>query len=378
MLATSILLGLASSVLAQNPPLTPPPTTAPTAVAAPPADIPDSLKSTYPATPLVSKTFAYPSGIPYKVDTDDELVRGRQWGFNMCNSTTQNQDSLCQTMMVNSLDDFCIWGPPEPDSEVASTEGEMVAWCTNPSHGTRLIPKDSLYGVQFMHTPDYIQVSGFINQSRINLKHGDYGGEMDPHGADLRGNPLGGLVYSNAWSGGNNNSYQQVIEWHNFIGSDYFCVKACDPAGPNAKHFCEHVYDRIGCLYNAPANVQNGTFESCLGDNQDYPGIYTDSAGVVQTFTQPPESLGPITSFPYTPRTPASSSCTQYQSSVIYAALDNVTVAGDPTSTSASPSETSGTGRPQTATGPKPTSAGVRNGASLVAAIIAFLPLLFV
>lgn len=61
----------------------------------------------------------------------------------------------------------------------------MVAWCTNPSHGTRLIPKDSLHGIQFMRTPDYVQVSGFINQSRINLKDGDYGGEMDPHGADL-------------------------------------------------------------------------------------------------------------------------------------------------------------------------------------------------
>ena len=42
----------------------------------------------------------------------------------------------------------------------------------------------------------------------------DSGGELDPHGADLRGNPLGGLVYSNAWSGENLTDYQQVIEWH--------------------------------------------------------------------------------------------------------------------------------------------------------------------
>lgn len=42
----------------------------------------------------------------------------------------------------------------------------------------------------------------------------DGGGELDPHGADFRGNPLGGLVYSNGWSNGDNNSFTQVIEWH--------------------------------------------------------------------------------------------------------------------------------------------------------------------
>lgn len=36
-----------------------------------------------------------------------------------------------------------------------------------------------------------------------------------------RGNPLGGLVYSNAFpsNGGNNNSYQQVMEWHKWVYS---------------------------------------------------------------------------------------------------------------------------------------------------------------
>ena len=34
-----------------------------------------------------------------------------------------------------------------------------------------------------------------------------------------RGNPLGGLVYSNGFAsnGGNNNSFQQVIEWHKYV-----------------------------------------------------------------------------------------------------------------------------------------------------------------
>lgn len=65
-----------------------------------------------------------------------------------------------------------------------------------------------------MRTPDYVQVVGFIDQALINMNADDYGGELDPHGADLRGNPMGGLLYSNAWSNGDNSSYTQVIEWH--------------------------------------------------------------------------------------------------------------------------------------------------------------------
>jgi len=60
----------------------------------------------------------------------------------------------------------------------------MIAWCTKPGHGTRLIPEGALKGVQFTKTPDYVQVVGFLDQTLINMIDGDYGGEMDPHGAD--------------------------------------------------------------------------------------------------------------------------------------------------------------------------------------------------
>ncbi|KAJ7596419.1 hypothetical protein C8J56DRAFT_917382 [Mycena floridula] len=278
--------------------------------------------ATFPATPLASKHFSYPSGIPYKADPDN-LLRGTQFGYNICNSTTEGPNSLCQTSFLNSPSDFCLWGPPNPNSTIADTEGEEVAWCTTPGRGTRLIPAGALTGIQFMKTPDYVQVVGFINQGAINVQEGDFGGELDPHGADLRGNPLGGLVYSTAWTG-NNDSFEQVIEWHNYIGSNIFCFKICDPAGPNAAHFCEHIYDRIGIAYVCPNLAQNGTFESCLGDNQDFPGVYT-SNGVVSTYTQPPESLGPITSIPYTARIPASSGCQSFDSQSLFAALGTPT-----------------------------------------------------
>jgi hypothetical protein len=265
------------------------------------------------------------------------LIRGNQKGYNICNSTTQNQESLCQTSMFNSIDDFCLWGPPEMGKDVGSIEGEMIAWCTKPGHGTRLIPHDALKGVQWMRTPDYVQVVGFIDQTKINILGDDWGGEMDPHGADLRGNPMGGLVYSNAWSGNSKDQFKQAIEWHNFIGGNAFCFKACDPARPNAKHFCEHIFDRIGCAYNAPNNAQNGTFESCEGENQDYPGEWVVN-GATQTYQQPPESLGPIAAIPYTARVPASSSCVQYKSAELYSALLTVSASGEtpaPTSTGA-------------------------------------------
>ena len=215
-----------------------------------------------------------------------------------------------------------------------------------------------------MKTPDYVQVVGFIDQTFINLSPDDFGGELDPHGADFRGNPLGGLFYSTAWSGGNSNDYKQVIEWHNFMGGNSFCLKACDPAGPNAAHFCEHIYDRIGCAYNAPNNAQNGTFESCDGDNQDFPGIYTDASGQIQTYTQPPESLGPISTMPYQPKVPASSNCVTYTSSAIYAALPTASGATpSPSGASSGTTRTSGT-KTSSGTGPSNTSGGSSTGSA--------------
>jgi hypothetical protein len=112
-----------------------------------------------------------------------------------------------------------------------------------------------------------------------------------------------------------------------FMGGDAFCIKACDPTGANAANFCQHIYDRIGCEYNAPNNAQDNVFESCQGDNQDFPGIYTQD-GEVMTYKQPPESLGDIESMPYSPRVPASSNCQTYSSNDLYTAAATSTASG--------------------------------------------------
>lgn len=97
-----------------------------------------------------------------------------------------------------------------------------------------------------------------------------------------------------------------------------FCLKACDPADENDWHYCEHIFDRIGCYYksvlenpsgrrsimdsplftsllisdscrllsffcpnSAPASYGtiNGTFTSCESENQMFPGVYVNEAG---------------------------------------------------------------------------------------------------
>jgi len=50
-----------------------------------------------------------------------------------------NQQSLSRLASINSVDDFCLWAPPEPgpDSTIGNTEHEVVAWCTKPRNNAR-------------------------------------------------------------------------------------------------------------------------------------------------------------------------------------------------------------------------------------------------
>lgn len=165
-------------------------------------------------------------------------------------------------------------------------------------------------------------------------------------------------------------SYEKRADpYISFIGGNAFCFKACDPAGPDAARLCEHRYDRIGCAYNVPNNAKNGVFEACKGDNMDpvggalspfvlliallmLPTVYTDASGAVQTYTQPDESLGPISTMPYTAKVPQSSECRAFQSAAVYTGLPKPT--STPTPTSSSAAGVTGTSK-GTAAGPSKT-----------------------
>jgi len=276
--------------------------------------------------PLFKKVFDYPY-LPYRADSGDG-PRGTQQGYNICNSTTAGPDSMCQTAFLNSAEDFCLWGSAatgsEENEEVANIEGEMVAYCTSPRHGARTIPAGAIQGIQYIKTPDYVEVIGMIDQTALKIQATDSGGEEDPHGADMRGNPLGSLFYSSAFGAGPSSAYKQAHEWHYFIGGGVFCLKVCDPESANGPSLCQHIYDRIGCAYNAPADYAsiNGTFQSCMGDNQMPPGVFVQD-GRTQTYTQPPESLGAIQTIPYTAEIPATSQCSSYSSEALFTELSS-------------------------------------------------------
>ncbi|EIM87703.1 uncharacterized protein STEHIDRAFT_96968 [Stereum hirsutum FP-91666 SS1] len=301
--------------------------------------------------PLASKHFQWPD-LPYQADSGDG-PRGTQQGYNICNATTQNQDSWCQTAYINSVDDFCLWGSPVSSETVGDVEEEMVAYCTKKVHGTRLLREGSIQGIQMVQTPDYVEIAGYIDQTALNLTADDAGGEEDPHGADERGNPLGSLLYSSAFNANNSQTnFTQVIEWSYFVGDGIFCFKACDPAGSRAAELCAHVYDRVGCTYNDPVAYSeiNGTFQYCLGEDMTPPGQYV-SDGITTTWFQPAESLGAITSIPYTPTIPATSQCTSYTSSAIYTELLGATGSASGSSASATGSSTGKSSGSQSSSG---------------------------
>lgn len=92
-----------------------------------------------------------------------------------------------------------------------------------------------------IHTSQFVQVTGKLKQTNIQIPAGDAGGEFDPHGADGKGNPIGGIIVGK----GKDGKIVQFTEWTQFIGSDIFCIRACYP---NADmRYCEHIYDEMGC-----------------------------------------------------------------------------------------------------------------------------------
>lgn len=115
--------------------------------------------------------------------------------------TTVNQKSDARLLSVNAIDDFCLFAPMDPNAVIGDVEHNVVAWCTKPRNDARLIPDGTIKSAQFLRTPTYVQVSGWWDGTRLNIRDGDDGGELDPHGATGEGNPVGGNVTTNVPNG---------------------------------------------------------------------------------------------------------------------------------------------------------------------------------
>ncbi|GAA6014066.1 hypothetical protein JCM10207_000225 [Rhodosporidiobolus poonsookiae] len=188
-----------------------------------------------------------------------------QYGYNDCTKYGDSPSANCQTLHIESLDDFCLYAPPKAGSTIGDTERYEVAWCTKAGHGARLLPKGTITGAHMIRTPNYIQISGTLDGTKINIKKGDDGGELDPHGADGNGNPIGAVVLSTV-----NGKLTQIKEWTSFISDDEFCIRACYN-GPDAWRWCNHIYDVMGCYWNEPGSYAKGSFDTCKADNVAYP-----------------------------------------------------------------------------------------------------------
>lgn len=195
-------------------------------------------------------------------------TQSTQTGTNAC-GTGSSDSSQCQTAWINSIDDFCLWGPPTLGS-VGDTEHLAVAYCNKRGRGTRTFPDGTLKGVHFVQTEDYVQITGVGDFTKINIRAGDEGGELDPHGADNNGNPAGGLLFGSTFG-----SNLQYHEWTSFISAGEFCIRAC--VGPNARRNCAHIYDVMGCYWNMPGKYDAGSFDTCKGKDTEPMGVYGTS-----------------------------------------------------------------------------------------------------
>ncbi|KAK0521987.1 hypothetical protein OC834_006455 [Tilletia horrida] len=241
--------------------------------------------------------------LPHQTD-----VAHGQSGVNDCIKTYGDSapDAKCQTAVINSVTEFCLWAP-QYSATIGDRERDVVAYCTKSGFGTRLIPDGTIKGAQFRITPSYVQVTGLCDCTKINVAPGDDGGELDPHGADGSGNPVGGLVFTNAWSSDPQQYTQvssqsthtasrlegdgladfsflghppvldslQIKEWSSFIGHDEFSFRAC--RGPNAADYCPHIYDgKIALPQEAGAGepYEAGVFEECDATEGHFPGVY--------------------------------------------------------------------------------------------------------
>ncbi|KDN42633.1 hypothetical protein K437DRAFT_160008 [Tilletiaria anomala UBC 951] len=260
-----------------------------------------SLASVALAALSVPATFAYtygnqyqnPGNLPAKVDNT-------QTGYNDCQSRYGNtkQSARCQNLFVNSIKDFCLFGPPSPGQTVGDQEEVVVSYCMKSGYGTRLIPNGAIKGAHFLLTPSFVQVTGVGDLTKINIAQGDEGGELDPHGATGSGNPRGGLVFTRA-----RGNWERMDEWQHFISYNEFCVRACFNSEPYRTQWCPHIYDVMGCYWNEPANYNNGQFEQCDGTQGQWPGVYSGSTWYQgQSPTPPAQAAG------------SSSNCRQYAS----------------------------------------------------------------
>ncbi|WVR00354.1 hypothetical protein IAU59_007497 [Kwoniella sp. CBS 9459] len=165
-------------------------------------------------------------------------------------------------LFLLSHEDFCVLGPANIDqpSKISETNLNVVSYCSKEGHNTRLIPDGTLHGVTYVKAPNWVQVSGYGDFTKINIAQGDAGGQFDsadhlPEGATLTLSQGG----------------DPAKNWVTLISADTFCVRACtgDPK------FCPTQFDEMGCFFLTSDGVGwDNVWQDCEGDDGDPPGVF--------------------------------------------------------------------------------------------------------
>ncbi|KAL7415452.1 hypothetical protein BDY24DRAFT_276849 [Mrakia frigida] len=287
--------------------------------------------------------------------------------------TPVNQTSMSRLVSLNSYDDFCLWGPPVAGDTIGDTEGEQVAWCTKPRNDARVIPDGTITSVHVVKTPNYIQIQGLLDGTKMNIMAGDQGGELDPHGATGEGNPVGGNVTSNV--SGADVFYE---EWMSFMSVDMFCLRICTAENStySAAIMCQHEIDLLGCQWVMPGDYTDDSFTTCDADAAYPPGVYPQPDGSTSTFHQrftvtgtAPFTIGVTVTPSAAYSIPASSNCVTHTSpsnglaAIVTAAVSS----GVASASGAAITSGTGTGAAASGSGTK-AAAGVSSGASATGA----------
>nr|UOP57108.1 hypothetical protein [Thecaphora frezii] len=107
-----------------------------------------------------------PAHMPAKTD-----AQHGQTGYNDCQSRygASSPTAKCQNVFINSVKDFCVYGPPNTQKyvEVGASEEVMVAYCMKSGYGTRLIPDGTIKGAHFLKTPSFVQITGVGDFTKI-------------------------------------------------------------------------------------------------------------------------------------------------------------------------------------------------------------------
>jgi hypothetical protein len=136
--------------------------------------------------------------------------------------------------------------PPDPTQQnLVDAEADAVAYCYNPTNGTRPMPDGFILSAHFVQTADYVQVTGTFNPAVMNLAANDCGGEYDNHGAEGVGNPVG-VGFPSGF-----HDFFQFLGSCDIPGSSTFGIRMC--RGSNSYNYCKNTYDLMGLLFVMPS-----------------------------------------------------------------------------------------------------------------------------